>query len=542
MLSLLLAGFPIVLLVFLMTKRKSLPSFIALPATAIVTYVIVLLFFKQPFLLTNATVIQGLLLALTPISIVACAIFLFKTLDSTGGLAILKIWLNTISDNKIAQLMIVGWAFPFLIEGASGFGTPVAIAAPILVGLGFPPVRIAIMVLIMNTIPVSFGAVGTPTWFGFSGVDLTSAELLQIGIKTATLNGMAALLIPALALLFVVTPKSVLKNLPFILLSVLATVIPYYLVARVNYEFPSLVGGFTGIMATVLLARYGVGLSETKVEVFAPVAKSELFDNVETLVVAKPTGKNLFKASFPIWGTLLLLLITRIPQLGIKNLLTSTHPWWSQPLGPFGEISVSPSLVLSLKNIFNTPVSWSHSFLYIPSILPFLAISLITFLWYKSDAKTIATTAKQTLKQMKKPTLALLGTLVFVGLMMLGGENSPVNIIGQQLASATGLGWKYAASFLGALGTFISGSNTISNLTFGSIQDAIAFNLGIDRTTILALQSAGGAMGSMININNIVAVTSVLALSNVEGYILKRTFRVLLVYAAIVALVAVFLP
>jgi lactate permease len=97
------------------------------------------------------------------------------------------------------------------------------------------------------------------------------------------------------------------------------------------------------------------------------------------------------------------------------------------------------------------------------------------------------------------------------------------------------------ASLLGALGTFFSGSNTISNLTFGAIQDSIAGNLGLNRTTILALQSVGGAMGNMICINNIVAVASVLALNNMEGYILKRTVRVLLVYAVIAAIVAVFL-
>jgi len=165
----------------------------------------------------------------------------------------------------------------------------------------------------------------------------------------------------------------------------------------------------------------------------------------------------------------------------------------------------------------------------------------VTFIWFKTDKKIISSTLKQTASQMKKPTIALLGTLVFVGLMMMGGNKSPVNIIGNNLADLTGSGWKYFASLLGALGTFFSGSNTISNLTFGAIQDSIAANLGLNRTTMLALQSVGGAMGSMININNIVAVTSVLALSNVEGYILKRTFRVLLVYAAIVAVVAVFL-
>jgi lactate permease len=535
------AYFPIVLLIFLMTKKNSMPSNIALPLTAFVTYLIVWFIFNQNVTLIHATVLQGFLLAWTPILIIACAIFLFKTMEITGGLATLKLWLNGISENKIAQLMIVGWAFPFLIEGASGFGTPAAIAAPILVGLGYPPVRMAILVLIMNSVPVSFGAVGTPTWFGFSGIDLSTTELLQIGIKTATVNSIAALVIPALALLFVVKPRSVFQNMPYILLSVLFTVVPYFLVAQVNYEFPSLVGGFTGIIASVILAKYGVGLSKTELEVLTPVAKSNIYHEHQAVEQQKPTLKQLLKASFPIWGTMLLLIVTRIPQLGIKQLLTSNHHHLSINLGYLGEFTLSPALVVSLKNIFNTSVNWTHSILYVPSILPFIAISFLAFIWFKTNSKTISNAFKETALQMKKPTLALLGTLIFVGLMMMGDEKSPVNLIGLNLAELTGSSWKYVASLLGALGTFFSGSNTISNLTFGAIQDSIAGNLGLNRTTILALQSVGGAMGNMICINNIVAVASVLALNNMEGYILKRTVRVLLVYAAIAAMVAVFL-
>ena len=79
--------------------------------------------------------------------------------------------------------MIIGWAFAFSIEGASGFGTPAALAAPLLMGLGFPPVRVAIMTLIMNSVPVSFGAVGTPTWFGLGQLGLSPEAILEIGFR-----------------------------------------------------------------------------------------------------------------------------------------------------------------------------------------------------------------------------------------------------------------------------------------------------------------------------------------------------------------------
>ena len=137
--------FPIILLIWLMVKKNSMASHKALPLVAILMYLIKIIFFKSDITLINATVINGLLTAWTPILIIWGAIFLFQTMKSTGGLKVIKEWLNGITNNKVAQLMIIGWAFAFLIEGASGFGTPAALAAPLLVGLGFKPVRAAIL-------------------------------------------------------------------------------------------------------------------------------------------------------------------------------------------------------------------------------------------------------------------------------------------------------------------------------------------------------------------------------------------------------------
>ncbi len=538
--KLLFSYLPIVLLVWLMTRKRSMPSSRALPLVAFITYLIMLVVFRREANMVHAETLSGLLLAWTPILIIAGAVFLFRTMEATGSMDVIRVWLNGISEHPVAQLMIVGWAFPFLIEGASGFGTPAAIAAPIMVGLGFPPVRVAILALVMNTIPVSFGAVGTPTWFGFSSLTLTPEEILEISFRSALINSLAGVMVVFAALMFVIKPAPVLRNWKFILASAGFTVIPHLLVSRVSYEFPSLAGGAIGLVATVFLARTGWGLSGRPVEMHEPAGSSGL---------RKPEGKRqaglkggLLKATFPLWATLLVLVVTRIPQLGIKRLLTLTDPSWDLSLGTLGTFSISPSGVLTLSSIFGTGTGWSHSLFYVPSIIPFFLVSTLTFLLYRGTLPRIRGVFRNTVDQMKKPTLALLGALVFVNLMMMGGEDSAVALIGGNLARLTGGTWKYFASLLGALGSFFSGSATISNLTFAGIQDAIAADLGLNRSTILALQSVGGAMGNMVCINNIVAVASVLALGNLEGFILKRTIRVLLLYAAITALVAVFLP
>ena len=154
---------PIVLLIWMMTKRNGVPSYLALPLTAAVVYAVQLLWFDASLRLLHANIITALVSTLTPITIIAGAILLNKLMQVSGAENVVRRWLETISPNPVAQLMIIGWAFAFMIEGASGFGTPAAIAAPILVGLGFNPLRVALLTLVMNSVPVSFGAVGTPT-------------------------------------------------------------------------------------------------------------------------------------------------------------------------------------------------------------------------------------------------------------------------------------------------------------------------------------------------------------------------------------------
>ena len=129
-----LSVFPIVLLIYLMTKKRSMPSCFALPLMAVLLYLIKMFFFHIDTTLINATVVNGLLTAWTPIMIIWGAVFLFRTMEHTGAMGTIRNWLNEVTTNKVAQLMIIGWAFAFLIEGASGFGTPAAIAAPIHAG------------------------------------------------------------------------------------------------------------------------------------------------------------------------------------------------------------------------------------------------------------------------------------------------------------------------------------------------------------------------------------------------------------------------
>lgn len=530
--ALILSVLPIVLLIYLMVKRNALPSYIALPLIAALVYAIQYFYFNGDLLTLNANVVSALISVMTPITVIFGAVLFNRMMEISGAMDVMRRWLGNISPNPVAQLMIIGWAFAFMIEGASGFGTPAAIAAPLLVGLGFRPLQVAILALIMNSVPVSFGAVGTPTWFGFGTLinkgDINDAQLSEIGQITAVIHFIAAFVVPILALKVIVSWKQIRQNLLFIILSILSCTVPYVVIAWFNYEFPSLVGGAIGLFISVGLASAGIGLSK----------------NTEThegsMHHEKVSTPLLLKALFPTASLILMLAITRIKQLPFKAMLNDSSELFSLNLGGLGNFHLSKGLIFSLSDIFTTSESASYKLLYVPALIPFVITVLIAIPVFSLSFKQSSSLFSATFKQVQKPFLALVGALIMVNVMLIGGENSMVQIIGHGLANATGEYWTVFASYLGAIGAFFSGSNTVSNLTFGGVQYSVAMASGLSVPLILALQSVGGAMGNMVCINNIIAVCSVLGIDKAEGKIIKTTAVPMFVYGIIAAIVALF--
>ncbi len=519
----LLASLPIIFLIIVMTMPRPWPSPVAFVSACVIASLMQIFAFAAPLPLLGATIFTGLLNALTPISIVIGAILFFVALEHSGAMARIKDWLHGVSPHPVAQLMIVGWSFMFLLEGASGFGPPAALAAPILVGLGFPALRVAVLCLVFNATPTPFGAVGTPLWFGFEEIGLGEEELLMVGLQTALWQGIVALFLPIAALLLVVDWSVWRRNLGFALLSVAACTFPMMLLAWVNYEFPTVIGGSIGLTLSILAARWGIGLEKT-----GPKAAKK--------TAGEGSNTSLVRALLPVGATVLLLLVTRIPGLGLRRWLTSPEGGFTIHLGWAGDLAISSSLVLRWTDILGEDLRWSHAALYVPSLLPFFLTATLALLLFGKGWPEARQVIAGTGQKIAKPLLALFGALVFVNLLSMGGEQSPTMVIGQFFARAAGDGWVYFAPFLGALGSFFSGSTTISNLTFGPIQHSIAQETGISPTLLLALQCAGGSMGNMICIHNIVAVCAVLGLTNKEGTILKMIFPFLLLHGALLAL------
>ena len=208
--------------------------------------------------------------------------------------------------------------------------------------------------------------------------------------------------------------------------------------------------------------------------------------------------KELILRTFPLWGTVLILIITRVPQIGLRGLLTRREPSFSIYFQTYGTFKCSASLVLQLENILTYPnLNWKYELLYIPFLIPFCLVAFITMFIFRNDLQSSpCKICGVVINRLKKPTIALFGALVLVQLIVRGEESAPAFIIGSVLSEAFKGGWLAISALTGTLGSFFSGSTTISNLTFGEIQEIAAETLGISTTAMLAIQATGASAGN----------------------------------------------
>lgn len=540
-----LALLPIVVVgVFLVGLRW--PASRAMPICYGVVAVLALFVWKVEFHRVAAATVNGLIVTFTLLYIIFGAILLLNTLKHSGGLAVIRKGFTDITPDRRIQVIIIAWLFGAFIEGSAGFGTPAAVAVPLLVGLGFPAMAAVMAGMIIQSTPVSFGAVGTPILVGvntgLSG-DASIQEMVasqglgwteflaQIGAKVALLHAITGILIP----LFVVSLmtrffgpnrsiKDGLKVWKFAIFASLALTIPYYLVARfLGPEFPSLLGALIGLSIVVPAAKAGF-LMPSKEEQweFAP---PEEWDPQWTGVVDLKDGSSgsvrlgLFAAWLPYLLVAAFLVATRVKQFQIIDWIKSEN------------------VTLVWAEIFGAGISAKVQPLYLPGTV-FVAVSLITYFLH-GMAKNRGAYLKAW-KESGRTTLAASIALIFTVPMVqvflnsdgggAGYEKMPI-VLADSVADLAGNAWPVFAPFIGGFGAFVAGSNTVSNMMFSLFQFNVGERIGVDPTWIVALQAVGGAAGNVICVHNVVAASAVVGLVGREGDVIRKTMIPFFYYA-----------
>ena len=387
----LLASLPIVaIFVFMVGFRW--PATKAMPMAFAIALILALTVWKTPVNWILASSVNGLVIAFKILFIVFGALLVLFTMRASGAIQAINRGFTNISTDKRVQAIIIAWLFGGFIEGSAGFGTPAALAAPLLLSLGFPALAAVMVALIANVTPVSFGAVGTPTLIGIqSSLDipsiqqsiaesgLTYAEYIQqIGIWTAAQHALPGLILPlimvAMMTRFFGEKRSIKDGLaiwPYALFAGFCFVGPYLLVAIfLGPEFPSLLGGLLGL--AILIPATKAGFLVPKKTWAFPDKKTWEKNWVGSISMESKseTGKiSIFKAWTPYMIIGLLLVITRVRSL------------------PFGNWIKSASIHYS--DLFGTTVSGTVDPLYNPGIIPFILVALLCIPLFGMNGKQV---------------------------------------------------------------------------------------------------------------------------------------------------------
>ena len=547
-LAALLAAIPIAAILVLMVGLRWKATR-AMPVAFLITLLLVIWVWQTPYNWILATSLNGIVIALKIILIVFGALTLLFTLRECGALAVINSGFESISPDRRIQTIIIAWLFGAFIEGSAGFGTPAALVAPLLLSLGFPALAAVMVALIANSTSVSFGAVGTPTLIGV-GSSLNTPEIIssvnangmsysefiqRIGEWTALHHTIPGIIMPLIIVLmltrFFGKNRSIKEGLaiwPYAIFAGLCFIIPFLLSALLlGPEFPSLIGSLAGLSILIPATRSGF-LVPKKIWDFPEKGLWEKNWTGSILMTGNASGNthSLLKAWTPYILIGLLLFLTRVSFLPFNS--------WIQKVK-----YVSPGL-------FGTNVITEIDPLNIPGIMPFLFIALCCIPLFRMNSKQVATAWGEAFVRLKGPFIALVFAVPMVRLMMQTGVN-PNGYLSMPIAMAEaiselfGKAWPLADPFIGALGSFMAGSSTVSNMLFSMFQYSVAENLDISRIIIVSLQNFGGAIGNMICVHNIIAACATVGLAGVEGLLIRRNMIPMTVAAIVAGVVGMIL-
>ena len=535
--------------VFLVLLRW--PASRAMPIAYIVAAALAFFIWQIPGTKILAASFNGLWVAGTLIYIIFGAILLLNTLVQSGAISTIRQGFSDITPDRRIQVIIIAWLFGSFIEGSAGFGTPAAVAVPLMVGLGFPAMAAVVAGMIIQSTPVSFGAMGTPILVdvnnGLSADPAMAAYALERGFaewdqflafiatKVAFLHAIAGTFIPLLVASIMTrffgknrSFADGFKVWKFALFAAFSMTIPYVIVAyQFGPEFPSMLGGMIGLGIVVTTARMGFLMpKEDEIWDFDEKSKWDaewsgamLHDPDNSAPSEKPMS--IVRAWSPYVFVAGLLILTRLPEMNLEGILRNSNPFitWQWP------------------QIFGSDITASFQPLWSPGTI-FIIVSFITIMLHGIKVSEYKIAVNKSLKTLIPASTALVFTVPMVQVFLnttgggTGYETMPI-ALANGVADLAGQAWPFFSTFIGGLGAFVAGSNTVSNMMFSQFQFSVGQQIMADPTWIVALQAVGGASGNIICVHNVVAASAVAGIIGKEGAVIRKTLLPFFYYALI---------
>lgn len=475
-----------------------MPGHKACPIALILTLLLALIGFQMPMVSALTATLEGAATAIWPIILVIiAAVFTYNLSIYTKSMEKIKNMLSTVTTDKRILVLILAWGFGGFLEAIAGFGTAVAIPASIMAALGFEPVFAAIICLIANTTPTAFGAIGLPV------TTLAKVANINVGPLTYAVSAQLFLLIVIVPFaLVMITGKSVkaIKGVVGItLISGLGFGLPQLLAAKyLGAELPAIIGSIISMALTIIVAK--VFYKKTAVKSENPISTKEVI-----------------LAWLPFILVFLFIMCT-----------SSLFPSINKPL----------SKIATTIDIYQGAGGKPTTFNWIAT--PGTLIIIATFiggLIQGAKFSEILSVLGKTIKQMSKTVVTIISIIALAKVMSYSGM---IKSIAAVLVAVTGSYYPLIAPLIGALGTFVTGSDTSSNVLFGGLQVEVSKSLQMSPYWLAASNTCGATAGKMISPQSIAVATAATGLAGAEGKILGSTIKFCIVYVIILGLIAYF--
>jgi lactate permease len=515
-LSALVAAIPIIVLFVLLAGLRVAAHWASL-ATLATAFVLALLVYQMPFGLAVSSTLLGVAFGLFPIVwIVINAIFIYNVIVDTGQFDVIRDSLAGVSNDRRIQVVLIAFVFGALLEATAGFGTPVAITASLMAGLGFEALYAAALALLANTAPVAFGGFGIPILTGASLAGLDTLELSQmVGRQTPLL----ALIIPGMLVTVMAGFRRMLEVWPVIVTAGVAFAGSQFLVSNLlGPELADLAAALVTVVAVIGLLSFWRPSTEWHFDHEPPAAERQSYDT-------PPLGRTLYAWS-PFIIIVALFLIVQIPP--VKSAVGATQAAINFPSAEVSETTGAPVVpwpglneqVEQRPPVVPEPApyaaTYSTNWLSAAGTIILIA-DIIALAFFRVGPGRALRIYGQTLNQLK---WAILTIAAILGLAFLLNYSGMTYTLGLAFA-ATGVVFPFFASFIGWLGVALTGSDTSSNALFANLQKVTAQQIGVSPVLTVGANSSGGVLGKMISPQNLAVGTSATGLQGREGDLLR---------------------
>ena len=526
-LSALAAVIPIVFF-FLALAVFRLKGHVAGSITLALSILVAIFAFQMPVDMALAAAGYGFLYGLWPIAwIIVAAVFLYKLTVKSGQFEVIRSSVLSITDDQRLQVLLIGFCFGAFLEGAAGFGAPVAITAALLVGLGFNPLYAAGLCLIANTAPVAFGALGIPI---IVAGQVTGIDAFHIGAMTGRQLPLLSLFVPFWLVFMMDGLRGVKETWPAALVAGLSFAVTQYFTSNfIGPELPDITSALASLICLTLFLK-----------VWQPKRSfSEAKGSVGAAVV-QPSGSQpspySFGEIFKAWSPFLILTVL-VTIWTLKPFKAAFAPGGAMYNFVFNfAIPHLDQLVIKTAPIVAAPTAMPAVFKLDPISATGTAIflsALISMAVLKINFKTGLTTFKETFWELRWPILSIGMVLAFAFVTNYSGMSSTMALV----LAGTGAAFPFFSPFLGWLGVFLTGSDTSSNALFSSLQATTAHQIGVNDTLLVAANTSGGVTGKMISPQSIAMACAATGLVGKESDLFRFTLKHSLFFATIVGLI-----